>query len=180
MENNSKKTSFERMNEAVREMVKEDLEVEVTSCKPHHSCTLKVVAIPEAVNTVEVYVPYQIFVGAKTNDVCAEWGVNFWKMGLRQLCFEFGVKDCPRTRLMTRRAAGVSPRVYADFFWKKIESMDGWNIVLPEIAKNDATEADGVKTVAQVAESKDETGNVKNKPEVLKSFEMMGLKFCCM
>ena len=48
----SKETSFERMNIAVREMVKEDLGVDVACCKSHTSKTLKVVAHPEKVNTV--------------------------------------------------------------------------------------------------------------------------------
>lgn len=177
---NSKETSFERMKQAVREMVKEDMEVEVTSCKSHTSCTLKVVAFPETVDTVEVFVPYQIFVGARTNEVCTEWDVNYWKMALRQLCFEFGAKDCPRTRLMTRRVSGVSPRMYANYFWKRIESMSGWNIVLPELPKVKPTETETVKTVAQVAASKDEKGEIHNKPDVLNAFELMGLKFCCM
>ncbi len=176
----STETSFERMKQAVREMVKEDLEVEVTSCKSHTSCTLKVVAFPEAVNTVEVYVPYQIFVGAKANDVCANWDVNYWKMALRQLCFEFGAKDCPRTRLMTRRVSGVSPRTYANYFWKRIESMSGWNIVLPEIPKAQSEETEIMKTAAQSAGESEESDDIHNKPDILKTFELMGLKFCCM
>ena len=91
----SKETSFERMNMAVREMVKEDLGVEVASCKSHTSKTLKVVAHPEKVNTVDVYVPYEIFVGAKTLEACAHWEVDYWKAAFRQLPFEFGVKNCP-------------------------------------------------------------------------------------
>lgn len=176
----STETSFERMKQAVREMVKEDLEVEVTSCKSHTSCTLKVVAFPEAVDTVEVYVPYQIFVGARTNDVCANWDVDYWKMALRQLCFEFGAKDCPRTRLMTRRVSGVSPRTYANYFWKRIESMSGWNIVLPEIPKAQPVGAEITKTAAQKAEENEEPGKIHKKPDIVKSFELMGLKFCCM
>lgn len=176
----STETSFERMKQAVREMVKEDLEVEVTSCKSHTSCTLKVVAFPEAVNTVEVYVPYQIFVGAKANDVCANWDVNYWKMALRQLCFEFGAKDCPRTRLMTRRVSGVSPRTYANYFWKRIESMSGWNIVLPEIPKAQPEGAEIMNATAQNDGESEGSDGIHNKSDILKTFELMGLKFCCM
>ena len=91
MKKQDEMTSFERMKAAVCEMVKEDLGVEAVSCKSHTSQTLKVVAYPDKPNTVEVFVPYQVFVGAKTNEVCADWDVNYWKMAFRQLALEFGV-----------------------------------------------------------------------------------------
>lgn len=169
----SNETSFERMNIAVREMLKEDLEVEVTSCKSHTSCTLKVIACPEEKNTVEVYVPYQIFVGSQTNEVCFDWDVDFWKMALRHLCFEFGVKGSPCTRLMTRKMSLANPREYANFFWKKQESMSRWCIILPEIPST-------TKSYIPEESRKNATGDAKSKHDVLKSFEMMGLKFACM
>lgn len=180
MEKNEIQTSFERMKQAVSEVIKEELGVSVESCKSHTSCTLKVVALPEAVNTVEVYIPYQIFVGARTNDACSGWDVETWKMGFRSLCFEFGVKDCPRTRLMAKKSVQVSPRGYANYFWKRIESMNGWNIVLPEIPKAKTVGAEILKNAAQLSE--DEGVSQKNTDglEVQKTFELMGLKFCCM
>ena len=180
MENLSKETSFERMNMAVREMVEEDLGVEVVACNSHTSKTIKVVAYPEKVNTAEVFVPYQIFVGAKTNEVCADWDVNYWKMALRQLCMEFGVKECPRTRLMARRIGKVNPRIYANFFWKGIDSMAGWNIVLPEIptfaerSREEEIEGEIHKPAHQ------EEANAKDKYDVEKAYEMLGLKFACL
>lgn len=127
-----KETSFERMNMAVQKIVKEDLGVDVACCKSHASATLKVIACPEQVDTVEVYVPYQIFVGAKTVGACAEWSVDYWASALKQLSFEFGVKNYLRTCLMSRNVRGISPRTYAGSFWKSIESMAKWKIELPE------------------------------------------------
>lgn len=182
MEKNGKETSFERMNTAVREMVKEDLGVTVACCKSHTSRTLKVVAYPEAENTVDIFVPYQIFVGAKTNEVCAEWDVEYWKMALRQLCLEFGVKECTRTRLMTRKGGRVNPRTYADFFWKGIDSMAGWNIILPEIPS--FTLKNAPEMAAENFEKPDEGGKepeaAKEKIDVKKAYEMLGLSFACL
>lgn len=177
----SKETSFERMNMAVREMVKEDLGVDVACCNSHTSKTLKVVAHPENVNTVDVYVPYQIFVGAKTIEACADWEVDYWKMAFRQLSFEFGVKGCPRTRLMTRKVSGANPRTYAEFFWKSIESMAKWNITLPEIpaiAKKIGSEAPIVSTATSANSGKN--AEVSEKYDVQKAYEMLGLKFACL
>ena len=177
MKNEKEMTSFERMNIAACEMVKEDLGVEAISCKSHTSQTLKVVACPDKPNTVELFVPYQIFVGAKTNEVCKSWEVEYWKLAFRQLCLEFGVKNCPRTRLMTRRVKGTNPRMYADFFWKKIESMESWNIVLPEIhtyvIKN-LPEATAETEEACVA------GADKGKINIEEAYEQLGLKFACL
>lgn len=180
MENNKIKSSFERMKQAVCEMVKEDLGVNMIACKSHASCTVKVVALPEEANAVEVYVPYQIFVGAKTNDECFKWCVDNWKLGLRKLCLEFGVKDCPRTRLMTQRCSNVSPRLYADYFWSKIESMKNWAIILPEFPKAQAVGSEILKTVAQLSESEEDSPKAQNNQDIHKAFELMGLKFCCM
>lgn len=173
-------TSFERMKKAVSEVIKEELGVNVIACNSHTSCTLKVVAIPQKENCAEVYIPYQIFVGARTNDTCSNWSVDNWKMGLRKLCLEFGVKDCPRTRLMTKRSAQVSPRLYANYFWSKVESMKGWNIILPEFPKAQPVGAEILQTAAQLAGSEDVSQKAQNNLEVQKAFELMGLKFCCM
>lgn len=177
MKNEKEMTSFERMNIAACEMVKEDLGVEAISCKSHTSQTLKVVACPDKPNTVELFVPYQIFVGAKTNEVCKSWEVEYWKLAFRQLCLEFGVKNCPRTRLMTRRVKGTNPRMYADFFWKRIESMESWNIVLPEIhtyvIKN-LPEATAETEEASTA------GADKGKINIEEAYEQLGLKFACL
>lgn len=177
----SKETSFERMNMAVREMVKEDLGVDVACCKSHTSKTLKVVADPENVNTVDVYVPYQIFVGAKTIEACADWNVEFWKMAFRQLSFEFGVKSCPRTRLMSRKVSGANPRTYADFFWKNIESMAKWNIKLPEIpATAKKTGSTAPITITATSASNGKKAEVSEKYDVQKAYEMLGMKFACL
>ncbi len=177
----SKETSFERMNMAVRKMVKEDLGVDVASCKSHTSTTLKVVAHPDQVNTVDVYVPYQIFVGAKTIEACANWSVDYWVMALRQLSFEFGVKSCPRTRLMTRKVRGANPRTYADYFWKNIESMAKWEIKLPEIPAT-AKRIGSVAPVTITAVSADngKKAEVSEKYDVQKAYEMLGMKFACL
>ena len=177
MEQN-KMTSFERMKKAVYEMVKEELEVNVTSCKSHTSCTLKIVALPDEVDTVEVYVPYQIFVGAKTSEACMDWDVNVWKIALMQLCFEFGVKDCPITRLMTKRPVGVSARMYANHFWKKFETMNRWNIVVSEISSIKSAELRNDKN-NKPTEKKIENVEIYKKSEIVNAFELMGLKFCC-
>ena len=178
MKKQNEMTSFERMKAAACEMVKEDLGVEAVSCKSHTSKTLKVVAHPDKPNTVDLFVPYQVFVGAKTNAVCADWDVDYWKMAFRQLGFEFGVKNCPRTRLMTRRVKGANPRMYADFFWKRIEGMENWNIVLPEIhtyIPNNIPEA-----VAEIKETACEDDAVKARINIEEAYEQMGLKFTCM
>ena len=130
MKKQNEMTSFERMNIAACKMVEEDMGLNAICCNSHASHTLKVVALPDMPNTVELFVPYQIFVGAKTNEVCANWDVDYWKNAFRQLALEFGVKNHTRTRLMSRRVKGVNPRMYADFFWTRIEDMEGWNIVL--------------------------------------------------
>ena len=178
MKKQDEMTSFERMKAAVCEMVKEDLGVEAVSCKSHTSQTLKVVAYPDKPNTVEVFVPYQVFVGAKTNEVCADWDVNYWKMAFRQLALEFGVKNCPRTRLMTRRVRGTHPRMYADFFWKRIEGMESWNIVLPEIhtyipKRITASAVEQFETICESAE-------MEAKINIKEAYEQLGLKFTCM
>lgn len=182
MEKQRKETSFERMNIAVREMVKEDLGVEAICCKSHTSKTLKVVAYPDAVNTVDVFVPYQIFVGAKTNEVCIDWDVNYWKMALRQLCLEFGVKECPRTRLMVRKDRNVNPRTYAEFFWKGIECMEGWNIVVPEIPA--ISQKPVLRIDAECASTRidnaAESEKAKEKIDIESAYEMLGLKFACL
>ena len=167
-------TSFERMNLAACEMVKEDLGVEAICCKSHTSKTLKVVAYPDKPNTVDLFIPYQIFVGAKTNEVCANWDVNYWKMAFRQLCFEFGVKNCPRTRFMTRKNKGVNPRMYADFFWKRIEGMESWNIVLPEIHTCIP------KNLSEKSAQTEEKGDSEAKINIEEAYEQLGLKFACL
>lgn len=166
-------TSFERMKEAVRERVKEDLGVEVTAINSHTSCTLKVVAIPEMVNAVEVFVPTQIFVGARTSDVCASWDVDYWKNALKTLCLEFGVRKAPYTRLMTKRVPGASPRMYANLCWIKSADMSGWGITVPEIPKARPVGEELLETVLKLS-----TGETSGNPEVVHSFEQMGLKFC--
>lgn len=176
----SKETSFERMNMAVREMVKEDLGVEVACCKSHTSKTLKVVAHPEKVNTVDVYVPYEIFVGAKTIEACANWEVDYWKMALRQLCFEFGVKNCPRTRLMSRKVFRANSRTYANYFWKNIESMAKWDIKLPEIPATAKKNIPGVHMSVAASATNGVNAEVSEKYDVQKAYELLGMKYACL
>ena len=178
MKTQKEMTSFERMNLAACEMVKEDLGVEAICCKSHTSKTLKVVAYPDKPNTVELFVPYQIFVGAKTNEVCANWDVNYWKMAFRQLALEFGVKDCPRTRLMTRRVRDAHPRMYADFFWKRIESMESWNIVLPEI--HTYVPKSLPEREPKIVEGTKEQNVSEAKINIEEAYEQLGLKFACL
>ena len=173
MSNNRVETSFERMKKAVCERVREDIGVEVTAVNSHTSCTLKVVAIPEKVNTVEVFVPNQIFVGAKTSDVCEFWDLDYWKEALKHLCLEFGVRGGTRTRLMTKRAPGVSPRMYANVFWTRMEEMKKWNIEVPEIPKAKPVGAELLKTVAQLS-----ADDAIEKPETVHALERMGLRCC--
>ena len=176
----SKETSFERMNMAVREMVKEDLGVDVACCKSHTSKTLKVVAHPEKVNTVDIYVPYEIFVGAKTIEACENWDVDYWKMALRQLCFEFGVKNCPRTRLMSRKVFRANSRTYANYFWKNVESMAGWNIKLPEIPATAKVNVPGVHMSIAAEATHGVKAEVSEKYDVQKAYELLGLKYACL
>ena len=176
----SKETSFERMNIAVREMVKEDLGVDVDCCKSHTSKTLKVVAHPEKVNTVDVYVPYEIFVGSKTIETCANWEVDYWKMALRQLCFEFGVKNCPRTRLMSRKVFRANSRTYANYFWKNIESMANWEIKLPEIPVTAKINVLGGQMYVTAPETCGVEAKVSEKYDVQKAYELLGMTYACL
>lgn len=176
----SKETSFERMNIAVREMVKEDLGVDVACCKSHTSKTLKVVAHPEKVNTVDVYVPYEIFVGSKTIESCANWEVDYWKMALRQLCFELGVKNCPRTRLMSRKVLRVNSRTYANYFWKNVESMANWEIKLPEIPATAKINLPGGQMYVTAPETHGVEAKVSEKYDVQKAYELLGMTYACL
>ena len=176
----SKETSFERMNIAVREMVKEDLGVDVACCRSHTSKTLKVVAHPEKVNTVDVYVPYEIFVGSKTIESCANWEVDYWKMALRQLCFEFGVKNCPRTRLMSRKVFRTNSRTYANYFWKSIESMANWEIKVPEIFTTAKINIPEGQMYVTVPETSGVEAKVSEKYDVQKAYELLGMTYACL
>lgn len=175
MEDSRKETSFDRMNIAVREMVNEDLGVEAIYIKSHTSQTIKIIAYPDAVNTVDVLVPYQIFMGAQTNQACKNWNVVCWKLVLRQLCMEFAVKDCSRARLMVRNAGAPNPRTYAEFFWKSVDSMGGWNIILPETST-----LTQVKGIEARNESKLLLEAASVKIDVQNAYELLGIKFACL
>ena len=51
---------------------------------------------------------------------------------------------------------------------------------LPEIPKAQPVGAEILKTAAQMADENEEPGKIHKKPDVVNSFELMGLKLCCM
>lgn len=185
MEKQSKEVnSFVRMLAGILEMFKDDMNLEVALCNSHTSKTLKVIAIPEKNNTVEVLVPYQIYEGAKNFEICEKWSVEYWKGALRTLPLEFAVKGNPSARYMTRKGKNVDARLYADFFWKRFETMSGWNIVTPEIpvvVTPVLAEPKALKPSECVEEAEEEkVSEAKAKVDLQEIYKMMGMKFAAL
>ncbi len=169
MERNKIENTFDRMIFAVKQMLQEKLKVEVEEVKTHEYATLKVVALPEAVNKVEVYIPGKIFRGAKVNPACSGWNIQDWKMGFEQMCLEFGVKGEPRTRYLTKMSGVENVRTFANYFWKAFESMKKWGDEILEKHSEKAKETYPAKAKTNI-----------NSEDVKKAYELMRLRFACM
>ena len=120
--------AIKRLCMAIQDVVREDLQCEITKCYNHTYSIMKVIANPEKAYTVEVKFPAAICEGAHNDPECEEWSIERWKQIVRKLPIEFAVKGHTHSIMMVKSKPEANPLEYAKYFWRKFDDMKGWNI----------------------------------------------------
>lgn len=185
---------IKRLCMAIQEVVREDLQCEITKCYNHTYSTMKVIANPEKAYTVEVKFPSVICEGAHNDPECEDWSIERWKNAVRMLPIEFAVQGYSHSRMMARAKPEANPLEYAKYFWIKFDVMKGWNIkvgaeeTLPKLleAGHEASveEAEKETGAIEVPEIQEEVVE-ENQPTAPKQnlqdvYGMMGMRFAAM